>query len=187
MEIATENLTSNSEHWASIDGYTNYQVSWWGRVRNTKTARILKGKVSPNGYISVNLSKKGTKMKTHFIHQLVAREWVSNPEQKRCVDHIDGSRTNNFWENLRYATHSENSRNQKKHSDGSSIYKGVSWDKLAKKWRAQINITGRVVNLGGFEHQRDAAEVYNAAALQHFKEYAKINVFDDFDLPDNSN
>ena len=43
---------------------------------------------------------------------------------------------------------------RKKHSDGSSIYKGVSWDKLAKKWRAQINILGRVVNLGGFNDER---------------------------------
>jgi hypothetical protein len=178
MEIATENLTSNSEHWASIDGYRNYEVSWWGRVRNNKTARILKGKLNPNGYMSVNLHKRGSKQKTHFIHQLVAREWVPNPEQKRCVDHIDGSRTNNNWENLRYATHSENSRNQKRHSDGSSIYKGVSWDKLAKKWRAQINILGRVINLGGFTDERAAAVVYNAAALEHFKEYAKLNELD---------
>ena len=114
MEIATENLASNSEHWASIDGYKNYQISWWGRVRNATTARILKGKVNPNGYTSVNLSKKGSKPKTHFIHKLVAREWVSNPDGKACVDHIDGCRTNNHHDNLRFATHSENSRNPKK-------------------------------------------------------------------------
>ena len=178
MEVNKSELPKNSEQWAAIDGYKNYQVSWWGRVRNDKTARILKGRLNPNGYISVNLSKKGSKAKIHYIHQLVAREWVSNPEQKRCVDHTDGSRTNNHWENLRYATHSENSRNQKKHSDGSSIYKGVSWDKLAKKWRAQINILGRVVNLGGFNDERAAAVVYNAAALEHFKEYAKLNELD---------
>ena len=65
-----------------------------------------------------------------------------------------------------------------KHTDGSSVYKGVSWDKKANKWRAQINILGRVVNLGGFEHQRDTTEVYNAAALEHFKEYAKLNELD---------
>ena len=121
---------------------------------------------------------KGSKPKTHFIHQLVAHEWVNNPDGKACVDHIDGRRVNNHHENLRWASHSENSRNMKKHIDGSSVYKGVSWDKKANKWRAQINILGRVVNLGGFEHQRDAAEVYNAAALGHFKEYAKLNELD---------
>jgi hypothetical protein len=110
MEVNKSELPKNSEQWAAIDGYKNYQVSWWGRVRNDKTARILKGRVNPNGYMSVKLSKKSSKAKIHYIHQLVAREWVSNPEQKRCVDHVDGSRTNNHWENLRYATHSENSR-----------------------------------------------------------------------------
>ena len=109
---------------------------------------------------------------------MVAHEWVNNPDGKACVDHIDGSRVNNHHENLRWASHSENSRNMKKHIDGSSVYKGVSWDKKANKWRAQINILGRVLNLGGFEHQRDAAEVYNAAALEHFKEFAKLNELD---------
>ncbi len=178
MEVNTENLATNSEHWASIDDYRNYQVSWWGRVRNIKTARILKGGLSC-GYTTVNLCEKGKRPKIHFIHRLVAQEWVTNPGEKRCIDHIDGNRTNNNWENLRYATHAENSRNMKKHSDGSSIYKGVSWDKKANKWRAQINIHGRVVNLGGFEHQRDAAEVYNAAAAEHFGEFAKLNKLDD--------
>ncbi len=178
MNVNTNELPKNREIWASISEYLNYEVSWFGRVRNTKTGRILKGKLNPNGYMSVNLYKKGSKQKTHFIHQLVAREWVPNPEQKRCVDHIDGCRTNNIWENLRYATHSENSRNQKRHSDGSSIYKGVSWDKLAKKWRAQINILGRVINLGGFTDERAAAKIYNASALEHFKEYAKLNELD---------
>ena len=170
MEVNKTELPNNSEQWAAIDGYKNYQVSWWGRVRNTRTGRILKPGTSTPGYPMVNLCKKGSKPKTHFIHQLVAHEWVNNPDGKACVDHIDRSRVNNHHENLRWASHSENSRNMNKHIDGSSVYKGVSWDKKANKWRAQINILGRVLNLGGFEHQRDAAEVNNAAALEHFKE-----------------
>ncbi len=177
MEIATENLASNSEHWASIDGYRNYQVSWWGRVRNTKTGRILKPQTNTPGYLMVRLSKKGIP-KTQSIHQLVAREWVPNPDGKRCVDHIDNDKTNNNWENLRYATHAENSRNMKKHTDGSSIYKGVSWDKLANKWRAQI-IHGKVINLGRFTNEREAANSYNKAAMEHFGDFAKLNIFED--------
>ena len=42
MNINTENLDKNCEHWASIDGYVNYEVSWFGRVRNATTGRILK-------------------------------------------------------------------------------------------------------------------------------------------------
>ena len=68
MEVNKSELPKNSEQWAAIDGYKNYQVSWWGRIRNGKTARILKGRVNPNGYISVNLSKKSSKPQIHYIH-----------------------------------------------------------------------------------------------------------------------
>jgi hypothetical protein len=121
---------------------------------------------------------KKQKNKLNRVHQLVAHEWVGNPAEKRCVDHIDGNRANNHWENLRYATHAENSRNMKKHIDGSSIYKGVSWDKRATKWRAQIIISRKVVNLGRFTNEREAAESYNEAASENFGEFARLNEFD---------
>ena len=178
MEIATENLASNSEHWASIDGYRNYEVSWWGRVRNATTGRIFKNCLNAGGYPIVNLSKHG-QSKTHYVHQLVAREWVSNPSEKRCVDHIDGNRGNNNWENLRYATHAENNRNMKKHIDGSSVFKGVSLDIQRKKWIATILVARKQIFLGRFESEREAAESYNAAALEHFGDYAKLNIFED--------
>ena len=123
MEVNKTELPKNSEQWASIDGYKNYQVSWWGRVRNATTGRISKNSLSSNGYYVVGLAKN-KKYKTHNVHQLVAHEWVSNPETKKCVDHIDGNRTNNHHENLRYATYSQNNRNSKKHADGSSAHKG---------------------------------------------------------------
>ena len=177
MNVNISNLDTTIEHWASIDGYLNYQVSWWGRVTNTKTGRILKPGTSGPGYLFVMLSKNG-KPKMHYIHKLVAREWVSNPEEKRCVDHIDGSRTNNHWENLRYATHSENLMNKRRRKDGSSLYKGVSWDKRSGKWVVRIKTGGVNKNLGLFEDEREAAEVYNAAALEHFEEFAKPNDLD---------
>ena len=34
-------LPCDSEVWRAIDEYTNYQVSYQGRVRNVKTGRIL--------------------------------------------------------------------------------------------------------------------------------------------------
>ena len=109
----TENLATNRENWTSIDGYHNYEVSWWGRVRNATTARILKVSLNAGGYPIACLSKN-KKQRVHYVHQLVAREWVSNPEEKRCADHSDGNKANNHFENLRYATHTENSRNKSK-------------------------------------------------------------------------
>ena len=121
-------------------------------------------------------------MTTHTIHKLVAQEWVSNPGKKRCVDHVDGCKTNNHYENLRWATYAENNRNRKKQANTTSIYKGVSFDKNSRKWLARIMVDGTTKCLGAFEIEREAAEAYNASAAEFYKEFARLNEFDDCDL-----
>jgi hypothetical protein len=133
--------------------------------------------LNKSGYFVVGLSKNN-KQKTAYIHQLVAHEWVSNPSEKRCVDHIDGNRGNNHWNNLRYATYAENSRNMKRHTDGSSIYKGVAYNKALNKWQAQIQLNGKAKHLGVFVNEREAGEAYNTAALEHYGVFAKLNDLD---------
>ncbi len=148
MNINTANLDTNMEQWASIDGYSNYEVSWWGGVRNAATERILKPGTCTGGYLLVSLCKNGQAL-SHRVHTLVAREWVLNPKGKRCVDHIDGDRTNNHHVNLRYATHTANNRNSTKTNKArSSIYKGVYLNRPTKKWMAYIRFSGKLKKLG---------------------------------------
>ena len=61
-----------------------------------------------NGYHQVGLS--GSR-KTAFVHRLVAEAFLPNPENKPCVDHINGNRADNRIENLRWVTHKENCNN----------------------------------------------------------------------------
>ncbi len=165
---------TNREKWKSVNGFANYEISSCGRVRNATTERMLKSSDDGRGYLKISLCKEG-KSSTAKIHRLVAEAFVNNPEGKRCVDHIDGDRTNNHRENLRYATHSENNRNTSKRANTTSVYYGVCLHKTSNKWTAQIQIDGKRKNLGFFTDEKEAAAVFNAAALVHYKKFAKLN------------
>lgn len=63
----------------------------------------------------------------------------------------------------------------KKRVKTSSHYRGVSFSKSHKKWRAGIEVGGRSLNLGLFEREDDAADAYNRAAKKHFGDSAYQN------------
>ena len=46
------------------------------------------------GYKIISLWKNGTG-KMFRVHRLVAAAFIPNPENKPCIDHIDGDRANN--------------------------------------------------------------------------------------------
>lgn len=62
------------------------------------------------GYKETTLRKEGKKINVK-IHKLVALYFVPNPENKPYVDHIDGDKTNNNADNLRWVTPAENLHN----------------------------------------------------------------------------
>ena len=167
-------MEANREYFRAVSVFTNYEVSNVGRVRNSKTGRILKPNARKDGYLDVTLSKEGA-TRRYLIHRLVAAAFLENPCTKRCVDPIDSDKKNNIVDNLRYATHSENSRCVGKIENTSSIYKGVSLYKPTGKWKTQISVNGRVKHLGYYTDEREAAAVYNAAADMHGGDFARLN------------
>lgn len=111
------------EIWKDISGYENkYQISNLGNVKSmemklrvkggvlrTKKEKILKPMLGKRGYLVVNLWEDYIK-KTATIHRLLMEHFVENPENKRCVNHINGIKTDNRLDNLEWATHTENNR-----------------------------------------------------------------------------
>ena len=159
------------EQWIKIAGFDKYSVSDKGNVRNDKTGRILQpGTNGKRGYLIVGLcSEKKKKAKT--VHRLVAGAFLPNPENKKCVDHIDNNINNNKLTNLRWATLSQNQHNRKIDKDNTSGTKGVSFRKDIKKWTARITINGKTICLGSFMKKEDAVNIRIQRAKDEFGEY----------------
>lgn len=81
------------------------------------------------------------------------------------VDHIDGNRSNNRWENLRNVTVSENHRNTARRSDNKSGVVGVRWNTQMKKWTAYIVL--KTLYLGSFDSFEGAVAARKAAEVEH--------------------
>jgi hypothetical protein len=112
---------------------------------------------------------KVSKWKVYRMHRLI----LGFPEGM-SVDHINHDTLDNRKINLRICTHAQNMKNQTSQV-GSSIYKGVCFNKEQKKWRAAITASGKRVYLGDFKTQEAAAIAYNKAAAELHGEFACLN------------
>jgi hypothetical protein len=119
------------------------------------------------GYLTVSLSK-GNKGKMYNIHRLIALAFIDNPENKRCVDHIDNNKVNINISNLRWCTNSENSRNIGLCKRSTSGVKGVRFEKRRNKWYARIVIDGIVIHLGSYDTIEEETEARVKRANEAF-------------------
>lgn len=92
-----------------IDYEGLYRVSNMGNVYSIRAKRNLKPQTQSTGYVSITLCNNGVS-KTHAIHRLVCESFIKNPENKPCVNHIDGIKDNNVLSNLEWCTYSENTQ-----------------------------------------------------------------------------
>ena len=96
------------EIWKPIEGYSNYNVSNLGRIKNINTGKILKGNNNGNGYFHVVLYNENHIGKAIMIHRIVAKAFIPNPLGLPQVNHIDECKHNNCAYNLEWITSEDN-------------------------------------------------------------------------------
>lgn len=71
-------------------------------------------------------------------------------------DHINRDKLDNRRANLRVATRRENSQNLPSQA-GTSRHRGVAYDRIGRRWTAQVKLDGRKHSLGSFATEDAAA------------------------------
>ena len=95
------------EIWLPVVGYEGiYEVSDRGNIRNANG--MVMQKHLNRGYENIGLSKDGVH-KTEKVHQLVAKAFLSNPDNLPEINHKDENRANNDVDNLEWCTPQYNS------------------------------------------------------------------------------
>lgn len=100
------------ESWKPIDGYEGlYDVSDNGQIRNSRGVilSLTTKKDNHTNYKEVSLWKNG-EHKRFLVHRLVAKAFISNPDNLPIINHKDCDGTNNNVENLEWCNHSYNNR-----------------------------------------------------------------------------
>lgn len=105
-----------NEEWKDIKGFEGlYKISSLGRVmslhphgcKDTKEYIKVPDSIH-NGYLRVELHRKGRRKIKMLVHRLVAEAFIENPEGKREVNHKDCNKHNNTVSNLEWCSHKEN-------------------------------------------------------------------------------
>ena len=107
-----------------------------------------------------------------LMHRLIMGI-VDNP--KLMTDHIDMDGLNNKRSNLRVCNHTQNGYNRKSYKGSKSKYKGVTKRCVGNKWRARIRKDTKLINIGTFNTEEEAAIAYNKKAIELHGEFARIN------------
>lgn len=154
-----------------LRGAINYDpetgiLTWKKRGPHSKCEGTRVGSTHSCGYIEASILKKRM-----FAHQAawlyMTGEWPTHQ-----IDHINGVRKDNRWENLRAATQQNNSANMRRRSNNKSGFKGVAKNKRGK-FIAYIHVNGKTNYLGSYSTAADAHESYASAAHAHWGSFAR--------------
>lgn len=142
-------------------------VFTWRVSRGRLPAGSRAGTTVRAGYVMVRVDGRN-----RLAHRL-AFLYMTGALPGRCSDHVNRSRADNRWVNLRPATHQENEANKGLLCSNTSGYRGVSWCPSTGRWRAYGKCGGKSFHLGRFSSVTEAAAAAQAWREEKFGVFAK--------------
>lgn len=157
------------EYLASLFDYSIVTGKVYRKVkRSSQPAGREVGTKDGKGYLHVSVNKKFIR-----LHRLAL--FLVTGKLPLQIDHADHIKTHNAWHNIRPCDACRNSGNSGIAKHNTSGLRGVSLNSQSGMWHAQIKIHGKQTYLGRRLDPVEAARLYDAAAIEHFGEFAHVN------------
>ncbi len=153
IKIIKNFLLNENENYKSIEGGFYYLTNQ-GRIFSTITCKFLKPSVGKNGYISYTLCER----KKHYLHRLLGKYFLENPDNLPMLDHIDRNKLNNDLCNLRWVNISDNNSNKVK--GNMHQRKDIVNGKTYTYWRIYYYTDGKKKSKS-FKNKIDAENFFN--------------------------
>lgn len=98
---------------SNYGNFENYSISNYGRIINNKTNKILKPKITDEGYLNISLINDQNE-KNIPIHRLVC-EFFNNKNNNvdNVVNHINEIKHDNYYKNLEWVSVKKNNQHSK--------------------------------------------------------------------------
>lgn len=92
----------SSKSWKQFEDYSGYRISDHGDIYSCKLKRCIQPPICKE-YYRIGLWKQQT-VKKIYVHRLVAKLFIPNPDNLPVVNHKDGNKLNNCVDNLEWET-----------------------------------------------------------------------------------
>lgn len=142
------------EVWKSIDGFENYMVSNYGKLKRIykNKEKIIKGCLDKKGNVKIKLRNNGNVLNIRLT-KLVAQTFIRDLKENEIAIHIDGDKLNNRYDNLKILTLKEAGK-----ISGEKSVKLIDRDKLEKDFIEKFNSLhgDKWEYVGGYTNSRNS-------------------------------
>lgn len=165
----------NESNLARIPDYLAYESDSGDFIRlkasnNRNKVGEVAGSVNREGYVRITMFGMGFQAHRLAFYFMTGKLPPDDVE----VDHINGIRNENSWNNLRLVSHAINMQNSRKPERNTSGSQGVSLNPRNGKWVARISLSGKSIFLGEFREKDKAIQCYLEAKKKFHPGYIEF-------------